>query len=230
MVYGFTQQSGGHVTIESWEGQGTTVTMLLRSVSAVSAHANAPAPEASPAPARSARILVLEDEPQVLECVSTQLRQLGYEVTSAASGAEGLELLKEQTAFDLLFSDVVLGRGLSGVEIAKRAKVLRPGLRVLLTSGYSDDVVEELGVHRGLHLLRKPYRRRTLAEAIVAALQAQGEEAKPEGPQASSAMVSLGAAEANKPGTAQEGEVRTKLGSGPVVALPPQRRPARQAS
>jgi CheY-like chemotaxis protein len=192
--------------------------MLLRSVSAGSARTSAPASAAALARSRSARVLVIEDEPQVLEFVSTQLRQLGYGVTCAASGAEGLELLNGQTAFDLLFTDVVLGRGLSGVEIVKRARVLRPGLKVLLTSGYSDDVVEELGVDPGLRLLRKPYRRQALAEAVVAALQGLSGEATPERSQAPSVGVNLRAAGANGPSAAVESEARSKLGSGPVAA------------
>jgi hypothetical protein len=106
---------------------------------------------------------------------------------------------------------------------------MRPGLKVLLTSGYSDDVVEELGVDRGLRLLRKPYRRRALAEAISAALQEPGEGAEPNWPQGPSAVVSLGAAEASGPGATPEGEARIKLGSGPVAGLPPRRRLAGQA-
>ncbi|HEX2553956.1 MAG TPA: PAS domain S-box protein [Microvirga sp.] len=166
MVYGFAQQSGGHVAIASRPGEGTAVTIVLRSVG--------PEPETAAEPAASpeaervrARILVVEDEPQVLQFVSSQLTHLGHAVTAVSTGADAVALLGRGQAFDLLFTDVVLPKGMNGVELARRAAELQPGLRVLLTSGYPEDVfAAQTGWDRSIPLLRKPYRRRDLEQAL----------------------------------------------------------------
>jgi CheY-like chemotaxis protein len=116
------------------------------------------------------RVLVVDDEPQVLGFVASQLRWLGYEVTAVATGADAL-LHLEAAAYDLLLTDVVLGNGVSGVQIAKRAKGLQPAIKVLLTSGYSEDVFEDHGRPGGsVQLLSKPYNRSALANAVRTAL------------------------------------------------------------
>ncbi len=167
MVYGFARQSGGHVSIATQEGQGTTVTILLRSVGPIldatppsEVHPSAP-------PLGVERVLLVEDEPQVLQFASSQLLGLGYEVTAVSSGVDALDLLAKGVPVDLLFTDVVLPKGVSGVELAKRAKDLKPDLKVLLTSGYSEDAFAHHGrPEEGTRLLRKPYRRQELAKAL----------------------------------------------------------------
>jgi signal transduction histidine kinase len=167
MVYGFAKQSGGHVSIASKEGQGTTATILLRAVGPVleatpqgGAHPSAP-------PLGVERVLLVEDEPQVLQFASSQLVGLGYEVTAVSSGVDALDLLAKGLPVDLLFTDVVLPKGISGVELARRAKDLKPNLKVLLTSGYSEDAFAHHGrPEEGTRLLRKPYRRQDLARAL----------------------------------------------------------------
>jgi PAS domain S-box-containing protein len=172
MVYGFAQQSGGHVAIASEPGRGTSVTILLRA--AVRGTAD---PEAAPGIDLSAargreRILVVEDEPQVLHFVSAQLTSLGYDVTAVSAGDEALELIETDPTFDLLLTDVVLPRGISGVEVAKRARAIRPELKVLLTSGYPEEVFAQHGrPDEGTPLLPKPYRRKELAAALRGLLQ-----------------------------------------------------------
>ncbi|HEX2552973.1 MAG TPA: response regulator [Microvirga sp.] len=165
MVYGFARQSGGHTTIHSVPGRGTTVSILLL---AVSAAATAAQPrEARPAPQGRERVLVVEDEPQVLRFVSAQLASLGYEVTAVPVARDALDLLEAGKSFELLFSDVVLPQGMSGVELAERAREIQPTLKVLLTSGYPAEAFEQHGRPRpDTPLLHKPYRRKELGEAL----------------------------------------------------------------
>jgi CheY-like chemotaxis protein len=103
--------------------------------------------------------------------VSSQLTNLGYEVTDVGSGPEALALLQDNREFDLLFTDVVLPHGMSGVELARHARAIRPELKVLLTSGYPEEVFEQHGrPDPQTPLLRKPSRRKDLAEAVRKAL------------------------------------------------------------
>ena len=170
MVYGFAQQSGGHVRIASEPGRGTVVTILLRAVADVPQAQSRP----EPAPVRRGhgRVLLVEDAPSVRVFIRTQLQGLGYEVTDVGDGPSALQLLRMGAPFDLLLTDVVLPKGMSGVEIAREAQALIPSLKVLLTSGYSEEVFQTHGRPKGdTPLLRKPFRRRELSEAVRQALR-----------------------------------------------------------
>jgi CheY-like chemotaxis protein len=168
MVYGFAQQSGGRVDIDSVLGQGTTISLLLPRADSVASVLQKPS---SPTLNGQGRILVVEDEPGVRSFVATQLASLGYEPVTAADGNEALNRLQADPAIDLLFTDLVMPNGMSGVTLAKRVAALRPDLPVLYTSGYADDV---LGGHQAVGsevpVLCKPYRRNELALAIQAVL------------------------------------------------------------
>ncbi|HEX2556415.1 MAG TPA: PAS-domain containing protein [Microvirga sp.] len=166
MVYGFAQQTGGHVSIESQVGVGTTVTIVLPAIAAADRRTEK-TEDAPEMVAHGERILVVEDEPGVLRFVTSQLVSLGYEVEAVSTGPDALEVLARRQEFDLLFTDVMLPKGMSGVELARRARELVPDLKVLLTSGYSEDVFEHHGrPDANTLLLRKPYRRRELAETL----------------------------------------------------------------
>jgi signal transduction histidine kinase/CheY-like chemotaxis protein len=173
MVYGFAEQTGGHVSIASQEGVGTSVTIVLPGVAP--ATSNARQDEKAPTLATpTARILVVEDQPEVLKFASSLLLSLGYEVEAVSTGPDALEVLTRDSRFDLLFSDVVLPKGMSGVELAQRAREVIPGLKVLLTSGYSEDVFEHHGrPDQGTPLLRKPYRRKDLAAMLTKVLASE---------------------------------------------------------
>ncbi|HEX2554902.1 MAG TPA: PAS domain S-box protein [Microvirga sp.] len=172
MVLGFAQQTGGHVSIGSREGEGTAVSIVLPAAMNLPAPpAPAPAKDDPESAARQEHILVVEDEPQVLQFVSNQLVSLGYAVTSVSTAQDALDLLQAGQPFDLLFSDVVLPKGMSGVDLVKRTREVRPDLKVLLTSGYPEEAFEQHGrPDEHTRLLRKPYRRKDLAETIRAVL------------------------------------------------------------
>lgn len=114
-------------------------------------------------------ILLVEDEPDIRAYVAQQLRGLGYFVLEAGDAHSGRALLEQNPSISLLLTDVVLPHGVSGLALARQARELRPDLRVLLASGYSEQAFKEEG-GTDLPLLKKPFRRRELADAVQQAL------------------------------------------------------------
>ncbi|MBR1122517.1 CHASE3 domain-containing protein [Bradyrhizobium lablabi] len=168
MVYGFATQSGGHVRIYSEEGQGTTVKLYLPP--AAGDIETAAAPAIAPATG-SETILVVEDDTLVRNFVTTQLQGLGYKTVAAADGPAALAHVKNGESFDLLFTDVVMPGGMSGRQLADEVQKLRPGMKVLYTSGYTDSAIMHHGrLEKGVLLLTKPYRKAQLAQMVRQAL------------------------------------------------------------
>jgi CheY-like chemotaxis protein len=114
-------------------------------------------------------VLVVEDDADVLQATREGLVELGFEVVSAGAAAEALARLEEGAPIDLLFADIAMPGGVSGVELAERARRMRPGLKVLLTSGYSAAALD-LGPDAP-PLLAKPYRHEDLARRLLETLQ-----------------------------------------------------------
>jgi PAS domain S-box-containing protein len=173
MVYGFTRQSRGHVKIYSEVGHGTTVRLYLPRAARADDKAAASPPEA-PQPARGGeRILVVEDNPDVRRVVVLQLRDLGYHIIEAANGEAALAVIEGAEPIDLLFSDVVMPGGMTGDELARRARLARPGLKVLLTSGFARAAMPAAAQSEDLRgLLSKPYRKVDLAARLRTLLDA----------------------------------------------------------
>ena len=169
MVYGFVKQSGGYIRIYSEVGNGTTVKFYLPR-SRFSAEHQLSAPTAEP-PGSSCgeTILVVEDDPGVREYVTAQLRGLGYRVIEAADGVQALELLAGAEKVNLLFSDIVMPGGLTGWQLAERARETRPDLKVVFTSGYTEGAFSGQ-IDPTLQLLQKPYRKTDLARIIRSTL------------------------------------------------------------
>ena len=169
-VYGFSRQSSGSVEIESAPGQGTAVSLFLpRTVKPVAA----PAKERSLDTARGAgrRLLLVEDDPIVGSMVAAALDEMGYAVLRAGNAEEALVLLNDRALrIDILFSDVVMPGAMNGIDLAHTARRLRPGLPVVLTTGYSEDIARIDGVR----VLPKPYRVGELAELLETALATEG--------------------------------------------------------
>ena len=169
-VYGFVTQSGGHVAIDSKPGAGTTVTLYLPAVSPAAAGLRIGQSDAKSAP-MPGRILVVEDDPEVLDVTVEMLRGFGYEVLTAPDGPSALAVLRRDAEIDVLFTDIVMPRGMNGVELAREARRLRPNVRVLLASGYPAAV---LAADHGASddgefaFLGKPYRRAELADKLRA--------------------------------------------------------------
>jgi CheY-like chemotaxis protein len=117
-------------------------------------------------PAGSGRILVVEDDEDVLDVTSIMLLELGYHVVCARNSAEAIQILTSGKRFDLLFSDVVMPPGITGVELAREAKRLHGDLKVLLTSGNAADVLARYGAEDEFPIIGKPFRRAELAQYL----------------------------------------------------------------
>jgi PAS domain S-box-containing protein len=172
MVYGFTKQSGGHVKIYSEVGHGTRITLYLPRTAAAE-HDSEPveAPATRAHPAGHETILVVEDSESVRKVAVSILRGLGYQVLEAEDGPNALTILASRQEIDLLFTDLIMPNGMDGEELLKRAHMLRPGLKALFTSGYSEHFLQSRGnADAGVPLLNKPYRVQKLSEAVRKAL------------------------------------------------------------
>ena len=169
MVYGFVKQSAGHIKIYSEEGHGTTIRMYLPPGTGASFASGIDAPTAIEGGPET--ILVVEDDKLVRDYVLTQLRSLGYVTLDAANGAEALALVEAGHAFDLLFTDVIMPGAMNGRQLADEIARRRPGLKVLFTSGYTENAIIHHGrLDTGVLLLAKPYRKSEMAGMIRIAL------------------------------------------------------------
>jgi PAS domain S-box-containing protein len=169
MVYGFIKQSAGHIKIYSEEGHGTTIRMYLPPGSGASL-----VPEAASVAAIEGgheTILVVEDDRLVRDYVLTQLHSLGYVALDAANAADALVIIRAGHKFDLLFTDVIMPGPMNGRQLADAAVEERPGLKILFTSGYTEDAIVHHGrLDSGVLLLAKPYRKSDLARMIRRAI------------------------------------------------------------
>jgi signal transduction histidine kinase/CheY-like chemotaxis protein len=172
-VYGFARQSGGAVRIETAMGRGTTITLLIpRSDRAMLAADRRPivGVGAGRVPdARSGHVLLVEDDDEVAALVIEMLGQLHLEVTRASSAAAALGALANGRAVDLVFSDVMMPGGMSGVDLAREVRRRRPELPILLTTAYVE-AVKNVAEAEGIGVLPKPYRLDDLATATHNAL------------------------------------------------------------
>jgi CheY-like chemotaxis protein len=170
MVYGFAKQSGGAVRIQSTLGAGTTVELYLPRCLAPEREAQPVAPTLPPGP-HEASILVVDDDEDVRTMSAGALRDLGYRVFEASSGADAIAVLQKRPV-DLLFSDIVMP-GMTGLELSKEARKIRPGLPVLLTTGYADRF-ERGEPDAQLQVLTKPFRPSDLGKRIRQILESSG--------------------------------------------------------
>lgn len=164
--YGIVKQSGGHLSVYSEPGRGTTFKVYLPRVEDAAdtvAHPERPAPAA---PSRGERVLLVEDEAPVRTVVERTLGTHGYHVTTASTAEEALRLAAHETPFDVLVSDVVLP-GMGGRALSEQLSEKMPGLRVLFISGYTENAVVHGGVlDAGLHFLQKPFLPSELLRAV----------------------------------------------------------------
>ncbi|RAR54627.1 PAS domain S-box-containing protein [Paraburkholderia unamae] len=165
MAYGFVKQSGGHMKIYSEVGHGTTVKIYLpRTMEAVAEEGVSNAPQAA---GGSETILVVEDDRRVQSTVIETLVELGYTVLKADDAQSAMVIVKSGVRIDLLFCDVVMPGPLRSVDMVKMATRHLPGLKVLFTSGYTQNAIIHGGrIDPGVHLLSKPYSREELATKI----------------------------------------------------------------
>lgn len=167
MVHGFAKQSGGHMSIYSEIGHGTTVRLYFSRAKVAAEKMPVSGSKQDQLPKGRETILVVEDNAPLRQIAVTILGSLGYTVIEAADAHEALALANRGAAFDLLFTDVVLPAGMSGPALVGQIKKQRPGLRVLYTSGYTENAIVHQGrLDEGVELLQKPYRREGLARKV----------------------------------------------------------------
>ncbi len=195
MIYGFVKQSGGHIKIYSEVGHGTTMRIYLPRLKSSAAAEPAPVKDlvqklaqlteppaaapvvaaASPAPAlRKSIVLVVEDNPSVRDVAAAMIEDMGYDVITASSGAEGLQAIEDRPDIDLVLSDVIMAGGMNGPEMAQRALSVRPELKVLFMSGYAPGSLRQMQqeLPNAIDLVNKPFTRNDLTEKVRAALAA----------------------------------------------------------
>jgi CheY-like chemotaxis protein len=185
MVYGFIKQSGGHISIYSEVGHGTSVKMYLpRRMRPGEDHGDYVNPGAGNSGAtvdpeagamRRPKILVVEDQEAVRAVACGFLEDFGYDIIEAGDGFEALAKLQENPDVDLMFSDVVMPGGMNGFDLAQAAQSMRPDLKVVHTSGYPRGAMvhqDEPRFKEGF-IIMKPYRREDLQKIIKDALEKQ---------------------------------------------------------
>ena len=171
MVYGFVKQSGGHVEAYSEPGRGTMFKIFLPRV--FDAVVTAPADDAAAMPQGHETVLLVEDEEAVRTLAGRVLQAAGYTVLSARNGPEAIRLADEHPeTIQLLATDLVMPR-MSGLEVASQLTQTRPGIRILLMSGYPNEAAMRHGVPPGASLLQKPFNAVALARAVRQVLDAR---------------------------------------------------------
>lgn len=166
MVYGFVKQSGGHIVVYSEPDEGTCVKLYFPRTDARAEEVIIVPPDQA-VTERAETILVVEDDSLVREYVVTQLGKLGYRVYDAPNGHDALKILKQVPEIDLLFTDIVMPGGMSGRALASAAHTIKPELKILFTSGYTENAILHNGkLGPGVELLSKPYRRDDLAAKL----------------------------------------------------------------
>lgn len=174
MAYGFVKESGGHIHIDSEVGVGTTIRIFLPR--SMVTQGITPA-TIIPAQATGGKetILMVEDNPELRRMVSMMLEGLGYHILQASSSQDALDLLEKSQAVDVLFTDVLMPGRMDGIELAKQAKTMHPGILVLLASGSYDlhESIEEFqGKSGNVDFLQKPYKIEQV-DAAIRKLQTQ---------------------------------------------------------
>jgi PAS domain S-box-containing protein len=168
-TYGFVRQSGGHVTLYSEPGQGTTVSLYLPcALAAAPATAMSPRTD-TPLLGQGEVVLVVEDDAAVRRMTTDRLRALGYAPVPVPGAEAALAALSGGQTVDLVFTDMMMPDGRTGLELARELRRIRPDLPVLMTTGYAGEMLD-VELVDGLPLIRKPYRQEELSNAVRAAL------------------------------------------------------------
>jgi PAS domain S-box-containing protein len=165
-VYGFVTQSGGHIKVDSTPGEGTKVTMLLPAQETGIETSEEEDETERPARDSAGTVLIVEDEPAVLEVASDIFDSLGYDVVTATDANEAIKVLEAIPSIDVLFSDVIMPNGMNGVELSRKAREMRSDLKILLASGYPMSALPSEGLSAGVSFISKPYRWTELAEKL----------------------------------------------------------------
>jgi CheY-like chemotaxis protein len=170
---GFARQSGGDLSISSAPGEGTTVRLFLPEATPTAQEAQ-PERARRPVPKGAATVLVVDDERRMRRLASRFFSELGYRVLEAENAADAARLLEKDDSIDLLFTDVVMPGEIDGRTLGQWARLERPGLKVLLTSGFPEQLPKEpVPGGEALPFLKKPYSKQQLHDAVDTLLSAE---------------------------------------------------------
>jgi CheY-like chemotaxis protein len=170
-TYGTLRQSGGFVTIDSSLGKGTSIHLYFPKAEPGPIMSEVQ-PSTRPIPLGTGElILVVEDNDRVREATVRRLQSLGYAVVEAKSGPAAITLLESGEPVALVFSDIVMPGGMTGYDVAEWVRAMKPGLKVLLTTGYSAMPIGASEAVQKIKVLGKPYTREQLAHALRQALE-----------------------------------------------------------
>lgn len=172
MVYGFVKQPDGHLTIYSEPGHGTTINLYFPAVFCGAEDSGPDAPQSCGVShvCASRLILIVEDDPRVKRSSQARLAALGFRYLTATSGDAARKILQRRDDIGLVFTDLVMPGTLSGHDLALRITREMPQVRVLMTSGFSEGVLQGGHINAGLLNLRKPYRQLDLIAALQSVL------------------------------------------------------------
>jgi PAS domain S-box-containing protein len=174
-VYGFIKQSRGHVKIYSEIGEGTTIKLYVPRAHAAAEEEDVDVAHRVPG-SKDETILVVEDDPDVRTYSCETLAELGYTVVAAENGSAALRLLASNPRVNVLFSDIGLPGGMNGRQLSEEARKLRPGLKVLFTTGYARNAIVRDGrLDPGVELITKPFTQANLAEKLRSILDSKRE-------------------------------------------------------
>ncbi|PUB15629.1 PAS domain S-box protein [Yoonia sediminilitoris] len=173
MVYGFVRQSGGHVTVYSEIGHGTTIGLYFPIIDPLNANTSQQNNDIHPPRGKDQTVLIVEDNAQVRKLSVARVNDLGYNVREADSGDTAAGILRDDPDIDAVFTDLVMPGDLDGLALARHVVATYPHIRVLLTSGYAEDILSRQGETLNHEILCKPYRQSDLAKALAALFQAR---------------------------------------------------------
>jgi CheY-like chemotaxis protein len=161
-VYGFIKQSGGDVAIDSRPGEGTTISIYLPAVVEDALEASA---------SHTERVLIVEDEPDLMDVAASLFTSMGYDVLTAASGSEAIDVLEHKDV-DILFTDVVMPDGMDGLELAAYTRAHYPDTKIMLASGYPLPALKQRHgkAFNEFAFVNKPYRLSDLARTLRSAM------------------------------------------------------------
>jgi signal transduction histidine kinase/CheY-like chemotaxis protein len=184
MVHGFVKQSGGHIRLYSEAGQGTSVKIYLPRQKGKSELTTTPKGKISAVPskrplAQGETVLLVEDDAGVRDYSAGVLKELGYRVMEAENAEHALDAIKGEPHIDIVFTDIVLGAGMNGRQLADAIKLMKPDLPILFTTGYTRNAIVHHGrLDPGVNFLGKPYTQRELAEKLRALLDGSKDPVK----------------------------------------------------
>jgi CheY-like chemotaxis protein len=158
-VYGFIAQSGGAVTIDTEVGNGTTISLFLPAL-------DESTPESPTARSmRDERVLIVEDDPLVMDSARELFQAMGYSTLQANDGTAALRILQRDGQVDVLFSDVMMPNGMTGLELAREVRQRYPGIKIILASGFPQPAMQAQGLEE-FAFVGKPYRLADLARQL----------------------------------------------------------------